>query len=90
MDAATPARAFNVCSGRAWRIRDLLDELLLLSSAEIKVEPDPARFRPNDVAVVQGDSTRIRSELGWTPAIRVEHTLRDTLDWWRQETACGR
>jgi GDP-4-dehydro-6-deoxy-D-mannose reductase len=77
-----------VCSGRSWRIRDLLHELLSLSSASIDVEIDAARFRRNDVPIVQGDGSRIRSELDWTPTIRVEQTLRDTLDWWREETPC--
>jgi GDP-4-dehydro-6-deoxy-D-mannose reductase len=87
MNTASTGRAFNVCSGRSWSIRDLLDELLHLSTTPIRVEVDPARFRPNDVPVVQGDGTRIRTEIGWTPTIPVERTLRDTLDWWREEVA---
>ena len=87
MDGGVAGRAYNVCSGRSWRIRDLLHELLSLSSAAIDVEIDAARFRPNDEPLVQGDGSRIRSELGWTPSIRVEQTLRDTLAWWRDQTA---
>jgi GDP-4-dehydro-6-deoxy-D-mannose reductase len=85
MEGGTSGRAYNVCSGRSWRIRDLLHELLNLSSASIDVEIDAARFRRNDVPIVQGDGSRIRSELDWTPTIRVEQTLRDTLEWWREQ-----
>ncbi len=87
MDRGVAGRAYNICSGRAWRMQDLLDELLHLSSSKIRVETDPTRLRPNDVPIVQGDATRIRSELGWMPRIRVEQTLQDTLEWWRRETA---
>lgn len=90
MDRGRAGRAYNVCSGRAWRIRDLLDELLRLSAVPIAVETDQARLRPNDVAIVQGDATRIGRELGWQPRIQVEDTLRDTLDWWRAEVRAGR
>jgi len=90
MDNARPGRAYNICSGRAWRVQDLLDELLHLSPAKIHIQTDPSRFRPSDVPIVQGDATRIRSELGWAPTIRVEQTLGDTLEWWRTETAAGR
>lgn len=90
MEHGEAGRPYNVCSGRAWRIMDLLAELLHLSSAKIKVEADPTRFRPNDIPVVQGDATFIRSELGWVPTIRVEQSLADTLEWWRAETAAGR
>jgi GDP-4-dehydro-6-deoxy-D-mannose reductase len=86
MESGIRGRAYNVCSGRSWRIRDLLHGLQSLSSAAIDVEIDGARFRPNDVPIVQGDGSRIRSELGWSPTIRVEQTLRDTLEWWRRVT----
>jgi GDP-4-dehydro-6-deoxy-D-mannose reductase len=90
MAAAPRGRPYNVCSGRAWRIRDLLDELLHLAQTRVTVEIDQARLRPNDIPVVQGDATRIRAELGWAPKIRVEQTLRDTLDYWRAQVAAGR
>jgi len=84
MIASAPAgRPYNVCSGRAWRIGDLLEELRHLARRPIEVAVDESRLRPNDIPVVQGDATRIRSELGWSPHISVEQTLRDTLDWWR-------
>jgi len=90
MDAAPCGRPYNICSGRAWRIADLLDELLHLSSAHVRVEIDESRLRPSDTPVIQGDATRIRTELGWTPRLKVEETLRDTLDWWRDQVRAAR
>ncbi|MFI5177967.1 MAG: GDP-mannose 4,6-dehydratase [Vicinamibacterales bacterium] len=90
MDAAPCGRPYNICSGRAWRIADLLDELLHLSSVHVTVEIDESRLRPSDTPVIQGDATRIRTELGWAPRIKVEETLRDTLDWWRVQVRAGR
>jgi GDP-4-dehydro-6-deoxy-D-mannose reductase len=81
---APAGRPYNVCSGAAWRMRDLLDELLHAARLAVTVEVDDARLRPSDPGVIQGDATRIRTELGWAPAIPVEQTLRDTLEWWRQ------
>jgi GDP-4-dehydro-6-deoxy-D-mannose reductase len=81
--------AYNVCSGTTWRIRDLLDKLVAMSSTAITARTDPARLRPDDVPSVQGDPTRIRSELGWMPHIPIEQTLRDVLEWWRAETQAG-
>lgn len=90
MDGGSTGLAYNVCSGRAWRIRDLLDELLSLATVPIAVEIDQARLRPIDVQVVQGDPTRIQTELGWTPRIPVEQTLKDTLDYWRDRIRATR
>jgi GDP-4-dehydro-6-deoxy-D-mannose reductase len=90
MESAPRGRPYNICSGRAWRIRDLLDELLQLAQTSVKIDVDETRLRPNDVPVVQGDATRIRAELGWSPKIRVEQTILDTLEYWRAEVAAGR
>lgn len=91
MMAAAPAgRPFNICSGRAWKVRDLLDELLHAARVPVAVIVDEARLRPTDVPVVQGDAARIRAELGWTPRIRIEQTLSDTLEWWRADVRAGR
>jgi GDP-4-dehydro-6-deoxy-D-mannose reductase len=90
LDRAPAGRAYNVCSGRAWRIADLLDELLHLSRTHVRIDVDGTRLRPHDIPVLQGDATRIRAELGWTPAIPVEQTLRDTLAWWRDQVRADR
>ena len=90
MQSAPAGRPYNICSGRAWRIGDLLEELVQLADVPVTIEVDDTRFRPNDVPVVQGDASRLRTELGWSPRIPVEQTLRDTLDWWRGEVRAAR
>jgi GDP-4-dehydro-6-deoxy-D-mannose reductase len=87
MSSAPAGRPFNICSGRAWKVRDLLDELLHFARFPIRVTVDQSRIRPVDVAVVQGDASRIRSELKWTPQIPVERPLSDPLEWWRKQIA---
>jgi GDP-4-dehydro-6-deoxy-D-mannose reductase len=86
MAAAPAGRPFNICSGRAWKVADLLDELLHTARVPIRVTQDPALLRPIDVPVVQGDAARLRAELGWAPRIPVEQMLSDTLEWWRGRT----
>lgn len=78
-----PHRPYNVCSGRAYRIRDLLEILLSLARVRVNVELDPARLRPSDNPVVLGSPARIIQETGWQPAIPIEQTLSDLLSFWR-------
>jgi GDP-4-dehydro-6-deoxy-D-mannose reductase len=87
MEMSDPGRVYNVCSGRTLRIRTLLDRLLDLSPSVIRVEIDPERFRPNDVPIIRGDFSRLHADLGWSPTIRLEDTLHDTLLWWRAQQA---
>jgi GDP-4-dehydro-6-deoxy-D-mannose reductase len=72
--------AYNVCSGLAPLMRDLLEQLCSLSTTAVQIEIDPERFRPNDVPVLIGDPSKIVAELGWTPRIALEQTLTDILE----------
>lgn len=85
MDNAEPGSAWNVCSGTANRIGDLLDMLLSLSSVPITTSTDPDRMRPSDTPLLLGSHARLTTALGWTPTIPIAVTLADTLAWWRTE-----
>jgi len=85
LERGQPARPYNVCTGVAITIRELLDRLLARARIPIDVKIDPARYRPNDTPVLLGDPSRLRDELGWTPAIPLERTLDDLLAYWRAE-----
>jgi GDP-4-dehydro-6-deoxy-D-mannose reductase len=74
-----------VCAGRPYAIREVLDRLVAMSRAPLKVTVDPARYRPSDNVVVWGDRSRIGRELGWSPQITLDQTLADVLEYWRKE-----
>jgi GDP-4-dehydro-6-deoxy-D-mannose reductase len=90
VEKGRPARPYNVCSGTAYRVGDVLETMLGLSQSRIRVSIDPARLRPIDVPVVLGNPSRIGAEVGWRPTIPIERTLRDLLDYWRQRIAVAR
>ena len=73
-------RPYNVCSGTAHRIGDLLDMLIAMAHVRVSIEPDPARMRPSDNPVILGDRTRVLEDVGWAPRIPIEQTLHDLLD----------
>jgi GDP-4-dehydro-6-deoxy-D-mannose reductase len=82
-------RPYNVSSGRAFAIGELLDRLLTRARVPIRVHADPARLRPNDIPVLVGDPARIREELGWQASIPLDRTLDDVMAYWRN-AASGR
>lgn len=84
MERGVPGRVYNVCSGHAYSVREILDGLLGLARVRIDARVDPVRFRPNDIPVLLGDSRRIREELGWQPQIPMDRSLNDLLDYWRR------
>lgn len=79
-------RPYNVCSGQAYRIADLLDTLVRMAATNVRVIHDPARMRPSDNPLLVGDRSRVSAETGWQPEIPIDRTLADLLDYWRKET----
>ena len=80
-----PGAAYNLCSGKAYMIQDVLDELIEMSNVDVKVEKDPERLRPSDVPVLLGDASKFKEATGWEPTIPYSRTLRDMLEYWRAE-----
>ena len=83
LDRCEPNTPYNICSGRAVSIRELLDHLLGMSDATIRVEQDPARLRPSDVPTRVGSPDKFVAATGWTRRYGLERTLADVLDHWR-------
>jgi len=78
-------KPYNICSGKVWTIKKVLEFLLSLSTKkDIKVEEDPERMRPSDVQILKGDYTEFNKKTGWNPEIPFEKTLEDTLNYWRE------
>ncbi len=87
LERGEPGEVYNLCSGRSWAIQQVLDFLLEQSRVKgIAVERDPARLRPSDVMVLEGDASKIRKATGWEVETPFERTLKDLLAYWRQRT----
>jgi len=78
-----PARPYNICSGKAYKIKEILDKMLALSEAEIEIREDPARLRASEVPVFQGNPARFTEATGWKPLFSIAETLETILDYWR-------
>ncbi len=78
---------YNVSTGRAERVGDVLDALLRLSEREIEIAEDPDRLRPADIPLLCGDPARIAHDLGWRANRPLEQTLLDTLTFFRERLA---
>jgi GDP-4-dehydro-6-deoxy-D-mannose reductase len=77
---------YNVCSGKAISMKELLDIILNLSNVkDIKIVEDSARMRPSDVQILQGDYTKFKEKTGWHPKIPFDKTMKDLLDYWREK-----
>jgi GDP-4-dehydro-6-deoxy-D-mannose reductase len=83
LERGVPGEVYNICTGRGYTARQVLDLLLDLSHVKVRVQEDPARMRPSDVTLLVGDCSKFRSTTGWQPTIPFEVTLKDLLEHWR-------
>jgi GDP-4-dehydro-6-deoxy-D-mannose reductase len=80
-----PGAVYNAGSGQAVMVRELLDHLLAASAVPVEVRLNPELMRPIDIPLVVCDAGRLRERTGWSPQIALAQTIRDILDYWRDE-----
>ncbi|NPV53558.1 MAG: GDP-mannose 4,6-dehydratase [Firmicutes bacterium] len=83
VERGEPGEVYNIASGKAYTIRDVVEFLLGMAEVKIEIRQDPERLRPSDVPVLIGDVTRFRARTGWEPRIPLDKTLADLLNYWR-------
>ncbi len=66
---------YNIGSGVAYSVKELLDYIISLCPQKVITETDPERYRPVDTPRICCDNSKICSELGWKP----DHNIFDTL-----------
>jgi GDP-4-dehydro-6-deoxy-D-mannose reductase len=85
MKKGKTGEAYNICSGKAYSIKNVLEVLISLSKKKIKVKLDQKRRRPAEIPILVGDNSKIKKTTGWKPKIPIEKTLQDTLNFWREK-----
>ena len=84
LEAATPGDVYNICSGKGYSIREVLEKLIAIAGTDVAVEEDKERLRPSDVPLLVGDNTKFKKQTGWRPEVPFDQTLSDILDYWRE------
>ncbi len=70
--------AYNIGTGRETTVLELVEALGRLAGREFKAEHAPERL--GEVRHIALDSSRARSDLGWTAQVKLEDGLRRTLE----------
>jgi GDP-4-dehydro-6-deoxy-D-mannose reductase len=83
--AEVDAGAYNVASGTAVSVRELIELVRAAARIPVRHEVDAARVRAHDVPEVRGSAERLRAATGWAPEIPLEQTVADALEAWRRQ-----
>lgn len=76
---------YNVGSGHAITIEEILRKILLHSKVTIQVEVDKEKLRPVDVPIIEADISKLQACTGWKPEITLDQTIADVLAYWRNK-----
>jgi nucleoside-diphosphate-sugar epimerase len=70
---------YNVATGRAISLEQIVELLVSLADCEVQVEQRPERLRPVEIPRLCGDASRLRSVTRWQPELTLTETLTDAL-----------
>jgi GDP-6-deoxy-D-talose 4-dehydrogenase len=73
-------QTFNVCSGKAWTLNDMLAMVREISGHDFEVRVNPAFVRANEVKTLQGNRAKLDAAVGVVPEIALQDTLRWMLE----------
>jgi GDP-4-dehydro-6-deoxy-D-mannose reductase len=74
---------YNVGSGKAISIEEILKLILSCSTVSINIEVDPDKLRPVDVPIIEADIRKLHECTGWRRKIMLDETINDTLKYWK-------
>ena len=81
-----PGEYYNIGGAYTCKVGEMLDALLKLSTNKnIEVEVDPERLRPIDADLQVPNTEKFTRHTGWHPEFTFEQTMRDLLDYWRDQ-----
>lgn len=77
---AAKGQTFNVCSGKAYTLQEVLTMVRSLSNHSFEVRVNPAFVRQNEVKILIGSRARLEATVGGVPDIPLIETLRAMLE----------
>lgn len=74
---------YNVCSGRVYALREVLEVLIRLARLDVEVVTEPSRLRAHDLEALAGTPQALHACTGWAATTPLDQTLGDLLCQWR-------
>ncbi len=79
LQTQTSSELFNICSGRAIKLQDIIQEMNTLANYNITVKVNPAFIRKDDIKTLKGDPSKLFNEVGKIEQKSLKETLKEML-----------
>ncbi len=80
-----PKDIFNICGGKSFSLKEILDKIISMSSKPIPIKAEPGKIRKQDIPHILGDNSKFCKATGWKPRIPLEQTLKEMVRGWRRK-----
>jgi GDP-4-dehydro-6-deoxy-D-mannose reductase len=80
LDHGDAGEAYNISSGTAVPIEEILRRLVTIARIGVEIREDPERMRPSEIPINLGSSAKLRDLSGWSPQIDLGRSLRDVYE----------
>lgn len=89
MEKGEISQVYNIGSSQGYNLKNQVKKLIQMSTAQIEIKVDQDKFRPLDVPQVIANNDKIK-QLGWSPTITIDQTLKRVLNYYRKQTKEGK
>jgi GDP-4-dehydro-6-deoxy-D-mannose reductase len=83
LERGEAGEVYNLCSGEATRIGDIVHLVRQAGTVPTEIVVDPSRIRPSDEPILMGDNSKLKAATGWQPAISIEEIVAEIMSYWR-------
>ena len=80
-----PVGVYNICSNQSVTMQEIMDMLIKHSKVPIETKVNPALYRPADFSFKTPSCEKFKKLTGWEPKYKLEKTMADVLDTWREK-----
>ena len=81
LEKGMPGEPVNICSGKSWKISNILNMLIEISGLKVEIKFDKSLHRPSDELLLFGNNSKL-IKLGWKQKYSIQETLSTVYDDW--------
>ena len=86
IEKGVDGETYNLCSGESYSGQSILKRMLSLVNVEFKIIKDPTKYRSVDYEDIYGSFNKINKATGWKPIFSLNSSIRDIMDYWRENS----
>jgi len=85
LEEGRPNEAYNICSGRAWQVRDVVEMMVRVAGLRLRLVELPGDTQ-GQISVLCGDNRRIVDEFGWQSRFTIEQAVAELVESHQRQT----